>query len=165
MLCWPLGEGDDLVERLTLCFTYGLDELIDHGHVWEAGDAAGGAIWVPPDGHDLAETAWSQPRLVELADDEGRYEAFWDWAYDHYPDDPHWDLDSLAVDPAHRGRGLGSALIAAGLDQARATGVAAFLGTGSAGNVSLYERAGFRVVEDADAPDGGPHIWFMRWDP
>ncbi len=29
----------------------------------------------------------------------------------------------------------------------------------------IYERSGFRVVEDVDAPDGGPHIWFMRWDP
>jgi hypothetical protein len=31
--------------------------------------------------------------------------------------------------------------------------------------VPLYERHGFRVVDDADAPGDGPHIWFMRWDP
>jgi hypothetical protein len=22
-----------------------------------------------------------------------------------------------------------------------------------------------RTVADADAPGGGPHVWFMRWDP
>jgi hypothetical protein len=24
---------------------------------------------------------------------------------------------------------------------------------------------GFRVYHEADAPDGGPRVWFMRWDP
>jgi hypothetical protein len=43
-------------------------------------------------------------------------------------------------------------------------GVGAFLSTGTPGNVPIYERCGFRVIEEADAP-GGPHIWFMRADP
>ena len=32
-------------------------------------------------------------------------------------------------------------------------------------NVGYYERFGFHTVVDEDAPDGGPHIWFMRRDP
>jgi hypothetical protein len=28
-----------------------------------------------------------------------------------------------------------------------------------------YERFGFDIVTNEDAPDGGPHIWFMRRDP
>jgi hypothetical protein len=52
----------------------------------------------------------------------------------------------------------------AGQARAQADGVGAFLSTGTARNVSIYERRGFRVVEDLDAPGGGPHIWFMRWD-
>ena len=27
----------------------------------------------------------------------------------------------------------------------------------------LFVRLGFRMVDPADAPDGGPRIWFMRW--
>jgi hypothetical protein len=50
-----------------------------------------------------------------------------------------------------------------GLTAADKTGVV--LETGTARNVSLYERFGFRVVEEADAPGGGPHVWFMRRDP
>jgi GNAT superfamily N-acetyltransferase len=166
MLRWPLGESDDLAERLTLCFTYVLEELIPRGMVWESDDGTGCAIWVPSDDEEHADAAWSQPRLKAIADDGGqRYTAFWDWVYARYPEEPLWDLDSVAVDRAHRGRGLGSALIAAGLDRARAVGNGGFLATGTAANVPLYERAGFRIVEDADAPDGGPHIWFMRWDP
>jgi len=64
-----------------------------------------------------------------------------------------------------QGRGVGSALIDFGLSRARAGAASVFLETGTARNVPLYERMGFRVVEDTDAPDGGPHMWFMRWDP
>lgn len=166
MLRWPLGEGEDLVQRMTVAFTYVLEHLMPHGMVHAAPDSHGAAIWIPPDGEKAADEAWSQPRLLELADDGGRrYADFWEWVYERYPDEPHWDLDSVAVEAAQRGRGLGSALVRAGLDLARAAGTPAFLATGTEANASLYTRAGFRVVEDADPPARGPHVWFMRWDP
>jgi len=43
--------------------------------------------------------------------------------------------------------------------------VPAFLSTGTRRNVEIYGRSGFRVVDEADAPGGGPRIWFMRRDP
>lgn len=64
-----------------------------------------------------------------------------------------------------QGRGIGRALIEAGLAQARRDGIGAFLSTGTAANVAIYGRCGFRVIDEADAPDGGPRIWFMRRDP
>jgi GNAT superfamily N-acetyltransferase len=166
MLRWPLGDSADLADRLTHAFTYVLEELIPLEIVWKTTGDNGAAIWVPPETQERASGAWSLPRLKKLADDGGeRYTAFWDWVYDRYPSERLWDLDSIAVDPGHRGEGLGSALIAAGLKQARAGGTAAFLATGSAVNLPLYRRVGFRLVEDADAPNGGPHTWFMRCDP
>lgn len=30
---------------------------------------------------------------------------------------------------------------------------------------SLTRSQSIRVVDHVDAPDGGSHIWFMRWDP
>jgi predicted N-acetyltransferase YhbS len=83
----------------------------------------------------------------------------------HAPEQPAWLLDSIAVEPAVQGRGLGRALIEAGLARAHAGGMGAFLSTGTPGNVAIYRRCGFEVVEEADAPGGGPRIWFMRWDP
>ncbi len=43
------------------------------------------------------------------------------------------------------GRGIGRALIEAGLAKARADGTGAFLSTGTAANVTIYGRCGFRV--------------------
>ena len=62
------------------------------------------------------------------------------------------------------GGGLASALVRHGLARARAAGEPAFLETSIASNVPRYEHLGFRVVEQADAPEGGPEIWFMRAD-
>ncbi len=81
------------------------------------------------------------------------------------PDEPLWQLDSIAVETAAQGRGFGAALIAVGLSHARADGLGAFLSTGTQRNVAIYQRCGFHVVEDVDPPAGGPHTWFMRWDP
>jgi predicted N-acetyltransferase YhbS len=80
-------------------------------------------------------------------------------------DESAWHLDSVGVDPQFRGRGIGGALIEFGLAKAKAAGDAACLETGNPRNVGYYERFGFRTVFDSDAPDGGPHIWFMRCNP
>ena len=61
--------------------------------------------------------------------------------------------------------GLTTALIAFALEQVRESGVAIVLETGTPRNVPLYERLGFEVVEEADSPEGGPHVWFMRRNP
>jgi GNAT superfamily N-acetyltransferase len=76
-----------------------------------------------------------------------------------------WVLDSIAVEPTVQGRGLGAALIATGIELAKADRVGAFLSTGTKRNVQIYERCGFSLTEVADPPDGGPAIYFMRWDP
>jgi GNAT superfamily N-acetyltransferase len=112
------------------------------------------------------EDPWNDPRIAELTDDAGRrYDEFWDWVESRTPHGQLWLLDSIGVDPAVQGRGIGTPPTAAGLARARADRVGAFLSTGTARNVSSYGRSGFRVVEDLDAPGGGPHIWFKRWDP
>jgi GNAT superfamily N-acetyltransferase len=125
-------------------------------------------VWVSPAQAHAWEAAdpWSQARIGALTDDGGRrYDAFWEWVDSRTPEEPLWLLDSIAVAPARQGQGLGSVLIATGCRQAAAAGVPAFLSTGTRRNVEIYGRSGFRVVDEADAPGGGPHIWFMRRDP
>ena len=67
--------------------------------------------------------------------------------------------------PERQGEGIGTALMRDGLARADRDGVAAWLETSIARNAAYYEGFGFRAVVDEDAPDGGPHIWFMRRDP
>jgi ribosomal protein S18 acetylase RimI-like enzyme len=167
MMIWPMGEAGDLAARFTAVFSHFLEVALGLGIVHEVGAGQGAVVWVPPGGEkSWGDHPWNQARIAALAEDGGRrYTAFWDWVYSRTPDEPLWQLDSIAVDPAFQGRGLGRSLIEAGLARAGAEGRGAYLSTGTLRNVSIYGRSGFRVVEELDAPDGGPHIWFMRWDP
>jgi GNAT superfamily N-acetyltransferase len=137
------------------------------GLVWEAGTASGAAVWIPHGRFDTwGDHPWNQPRIHAEADDGGfRYNEFWRWVDMHSPSEPLWQLDSIAVDPEVQGHGYGGALILAGQARVRSDGIGAFLSTGTEHNVTIYGRYGFRVVDDLDAPNGDPHIWFMRWDP
>lgn len=167
MTRWSLGDRGDVMDRLTRSFAYFLEPVLDLGLVWEVGVGDGAAVWVPPNRFDDWDVhPWSQPRIAALTDDDGRrYTRFWDWEDAHHPAEPLWQLDSIAVEPAAQGQGIGAALISTGQALAEADGIGAFLSTGTARNVTIYARSGFRVVEEADAPDGGPRIYFMRWDP
>jgi GNAT superfamily N-acetyltransferase len=167
MMRWPLGSDGDVADRFTRCFAYFLEAALPLGLVWEAGRAEGAAVWIPPEQRESWEShPWNQTRILALTEDGGRrYDAFWDWVGAHEPFEPAWQLDSVAVRPELHGRGIGKALIEAGLARARRDETAAFLSTGTAANVIIYGRCGFRVYHEADAPDGGPRISFMRWDP
>jgi GNAT superfamily N-acetyltransferase len=166
MTLWSLGGHGDVEARLTSAFSCFLEQVVGLGLVSEATGGPGAAVWIPPDRFkNWAVHPWSHPQIIAVAGDGRRYEAFWDWVGCHHPAQPVWLLDSLAVEPAAQGRGLGRALVAAGLASARADGISAFLSTGTERNVEIYGRFGFRLAEAADAPEGGPTIYFMRWDP
>lgn len=166
MMRWPLGEHERIDERFVRCFEYFLEDLSDRAIVHEAGVAAGAAIWIPAEHEDALEAAQTQSRMHALTEDGGRrFDAFWSWVDAQRTHESLWHLDSVAVEPALQGRGIGRALIERGLTHARAAGSGVLLETGSVRNVPLYERVGFRTYLADDAPDGGPHVWFMRWDP
>jgi GNAT superfamily N-acetyltransferase len=168
IVTWPFPALSD-VDRATRLFEILETEFVRAEMVWEAPPVRGVAMWVPPDGMDRyleAEEATRDPIVGALTDDGGaRYQVFWDWIESNLPEEPQWFLDHIAVAESERGRGVGSALIRFGLEQAARDGVPATLETSRPGNVPIYEHLGFRTYLEADAPDGGPHLWFMRADP
>jgi GNAT superfamily N-acetyltransferase len=166
MMRWPLCKGDDVEERLVRAFELFMQDPIRLGLVWEAGSGAGAMIWIPADQRDAVENGNDAMRSVYAQEDGGRrFDRLGDCVESKQPEEPLALLDSVAVEPGAQGGGIGSALIQCGIGKARAAGHGALLETGNPRNVPFYERHGFRVVDEADVPGGGPHIWFMRWDP
>ena len=167
MMRWPMGADGDAVDRFTRAFDLFLEGALPMGVVWEVGPAAGAAVWIPPG--KLGQSTghpWFHAGILALTDDGGaRYEAFWTWVDARTPEEPRWQLDTVAVHPRLQGRGYGRALIEAGQTRATSDGVGAWLSTGTPHNVGIYQRCGFEVAAELPAPDGGPTIWFMRWDP
>src|SRR5205807_10428327 len=130
-------------------------------------DGRGAIVLVTPEQQDALDDALGHvDETHNVFHDGGRhYELFWKWVESKIPCEPLWHLDSVGVAPGWQGRGIGSALIEFGLEQARESGTAMVLETGTQRNVPLYERLGFHVVDEADSPESGPHVWFMRRDP
>jgi len=161
---WPLPDESDVQERIRQVFASIYLGIADDGMIWEAGDAAGFAVWIPVGAAEemFESDAAVQASLAPLTADDGeRYRVLWDWIEERVPDDV-WYLDAIGVEPSRQGQGVGAALLRHGLEAARAAGVDAFLETGVASNVPLYERFGFHVVQDGRPTPDGPRIWFMR---
>jgi len=167
MLRWSFGE-DRFEERIRRHFLYYDGENIERGWVRLAADGAAIAVWVPPDAREEHEAIGPAPpgEVVHLLGNNAeRHASFWEWVGEHEPSDPLRYLSHIGVAPERQREGLGTQLLHDGLASADRDGVATWLETSRAVNAAYYERFGFRTVADEDAPDGGPHIWFMRRDP
>jgi GNAT superfamily N-acetyltransferase len=142
-----------------------------YGRVDHLPGVAAVAVWRPPD------AAVETPEMVAAAGFDDlppevpleRLSAFFSaiepWHEQAAPE-PHWYLDLLGVEPSRQGVGLGSRLLAHGLDRADASGRPTFLWTFSPRNVPFYVRHGFEVVVDRQEPASRLRCWgFYRAAP
>lgn len=117
-----------------------------HGSADTADDFAGVALWLPPG------VAPEEEPIVKLLEesvaDAQKKDAygFIEQQSELHPHEPHWYLPLIGVDPAHQGRGIGSALLRHALQRADRDGLPAYLEATTERNKALYERHGFEVV-------------------
>jgi ribosomal protein S18 acetylase RimI-like enzyme len=70
-----------------------------------------------------------------------------------------WRVRGMATLPDFRGRGAGSAILAALLDHAREQGAGAVWANVRTPAITLYERAGLEVASERfELPEIGPHV-------
>ena len=77
-----------------------------------------------------------------------------------HPDEPHWYLSSLGVDPPFQGRGIGGVLLSAWLADVDRSADPAYLETDMEVNLDFYHREGFEPVGELDVL--GVRVWCMR---
>ncbi|MGO8872607.1 MAG: GNAT family N-acetyltransferase [Acidimicrobiales bacterium] len=167
----PIGrwylDCDDPVVLMELEFLLAAQQLTAIGMLWVTDDLTGAAAWMEPGSRydDAAIDAVVLPRLAAHGGATDRLVGFWSWADDHRPALPHWYLDVIGVDPGRRGTGTGHLLLNHGLARVDQSGHACVLFTGNRAAVPWYERHGFVVTLEEQAPGGGPTVWFMERPP
>ena len=83
-----------------------------------------------------------------------------------HPSEPHYYLEFIGTDPAHQGKGHGSALLRPMLAQADAEGVGAYLESSKESNIAFYARFGFELRPTLSfAGRNAPQMWPMWRDP
>jgi|HubBroStandDraft_1064217.scaffolds.fasta_scaffold304073_2 ribosomal protein S18 acetylase RimI-like enzyme len=140
-----------------------------HGEVWMEGEGLGAALWTPPGAFQVGFTlvmrmappiisAAGFPRVLGTALAMGRVQAI-------HPKEPHFYLFALGVDPAHQGRGIGSAMLRKVLERCEADGVGAYLEASTTESAKLYARHGFAGADEFRMAKDAPPIWPMWRSP
>lgn len=137
-------------------------KAFEHESAYGLEDFAGVALWLPPNVHGdedemvaLIQASMPVERLDEAFDLLGQLDSY------HPKDEPCWYLPIIGVDPACRGAGHGSALMAHALAEVDKSGKKAYLESSNPRNMSLYERHGFEVIgkiETATSPPIHPML-------
>ena len=116
---------------------------------WQGEVLCGALVAMPPGSFPLpmpSLRAWWRllrvqgPRLVR------RWGGVAAELFDLHPDEPHWTLATLGVDPGAQRAGIGSELLFALTEHVSDAAVPIYLDTDRAENVAFYARAGFEVI-------------------
>jgi len=132
--------------------------------LWDEGQAA--AVWIPPGGTEMSvdqDEAFRELATSRLGHDGAAYLAQVTEEFDanHPSGEPHFYLSLLATHPAHRGHGVGIALLADNLARIDQEAMPAYLESSNPANDQRYQRLGFRPVGEFALPDNGPIVTTM----
>lgn len=129
----------------------------------------GATCWNPPGQipHGLLLNISLLPDMARVAGVGGiaRAVGALDFLEKRHPKQPHYYLLGIGVEPSHQGQGIGSALLRPMLERCDREGMPSYLESSKGRNVPLYERHGYRIVEEVRLPKGGPPVWLMWRDP
>ncbi|MGC5616053.1 GNAT family N-acetyltransferase [Georgenia sp. Z1491] len=131
------------------------------------------SFWQPRHQYDDADPPSARDEQAgpntETSDDDGptgaRLAALLEATGTRQPDVAHLHLSAMAALPDQRGRGSGSAMVAAGLKHAAELGLPVYLEASTPGSLRLYARHGFvSLGASIRLPDGGPTLQPMWRD-
>ena len=133
-----------------------------HGSAYGMDGHAGAALWLPPEvGPDedvLMEllqrtgSASVQNDLLSVFEQMGRY----------HPQEPHWYLPFIGVDPSQQGKGYGGAMMKYALIPCDRDRTPAYLESSNPKNIPLYERHGFELLGTIQVGSSPPIFPMLR---
>ena len=122
----------------------------------------GTALWLPPEVHPDEETLIPLLQRTVAASLHQDLFAVFEQMGHYHPQEPHWYLPLIGVDPSHQGQGYGSALLRHALIPCDRNHTCAYLESTNPKNIPLYERHGFEVLGEIQVGTSPPIFPMLR---
>jgi GNAT superfamily N-acetyltransferase len=146
---WVVRQDARHDEAMRRFFTVCLRLLtLPYDEVWATPDLSGVAMWTPPGAfrvgpREQARFLWQAVQAWGVGRVPTRLSAF-NEIERHHPQEPHFYLFFVGVDPDRQGEGIGSELLGAVLDRCDKEGLPAYLEGTRQDLVPYYGRFGYR---------------------
>jgi ribosomal protein S18 acetylase RimI-like enzyme len=122
----------------------------------------GAALWLPPDVRPDEDALVALLQRTIPEENQQEIFAFIEQMDSSHPSEPHWYLPMIGVDPAHRHRGYGSALLEHALRVCDRDHKPAYLESSSPISIPLYERHGFELLGKIQVRKSPPIFPMLR---
>lgn len=170
LFTWMAGSKAPLEPRMRIFFdAFAKQNLRKADHLVDvAEDGTGAAIWQPVDRWKVppADLLRSMPALLRAFG--GRIPVMiraLTAIEKRHPAEPHFYLEVLGTRKDRQSKGVGSAVMAVGLERCDREGLPAYLESSNPRNVPFYARHGFEVREEIPVGRGAPTVTAMWREP
>jgi ribosomal protein S18 acetylase RimI-like enzyme len=166
---WTYPDPDQYLEHFPAFVRAFAGRSFSEGSAYLAPTGGGAALWLgpgtEPNEDELLGLIWSS------TSDQVQRDLFpiFEQMASFHPNEPHWYLPMIGVEPSRQGNGIGSALLQNTLANCDADGLPAYLESSNPKNISLYERFGFEQIGTIRSGDAPPLFPMLRrpqraWD-
>ena len=133
-----------------------------HGSAYYVDGYAGAALWLPPEVSPDENTLVDLLRHTGYAPVQKDVFAVFEQMARYHPQEPHWFLPLIGVDPVQQGKGFGGALMQHALGPCDRDRTLAYLESSNPKNIPLYERYGFELLGTIQVGTSPPIFPMLR---
>ena len=157
---WP--SAHDYLETMPLATRAFAGSCFQHGTAYVSADFRGAALWLPPGVEPESEPLEKMFRDTAKPGHLDDLLATFEQMAQSHPDEPHWYLPQIGVDPAAQGMGIGAALMRHALARCDEDQVLAYLEASKPDNIPFYQRHGFEVTGEIQVGAAPPVTPMVR---
>ena len=132
-----------------------------HGSAYYVDGYRGAALWLPPEVYPDEDELVTLVQSTVSEQIQKDFFAVFDQMGRYHPNEPHWYLPLMGVDPSQQNKGFGSALLQHTLIRVDRDNRLAYLESSNPRNIPLYNRHGFELlgtIQSGKSPSIAPML-------
>lgn len=148
---WMFPDPKQYLDYFPLVLKYFAGRAFEQSSAYRSDDFKAAALWLPPGIGPDEEALGAVMQEGVAAELQEEVFGVLEQVGAGHPEEVHWYLPAIGVEPRSQGKGYGSMLLARGLEVCDRDHVAAYLEATNPANIPLYERFGFEVTGQIQA--------------